>query len=474
MCVKKLLILITLFLFNTSITLAQEKVEEDSVSDMPEINLEYDKIVAVPNGPTYIKNLSRKMKSPGYWISKLQNPDEIILSSEQITKHNQEIYNKPLWVTNILNYPKVIRKASFQRQINRTFRLFLREPYLNSSLKIIPRKEINDLKNNAKPSVAGNYLRIKYALTTNYTDVRLLPSNESFLYNKETFDIDRSQVAGLDIGEPIIVISQTRDKKWNYIVSCVAEGWIKADDCAYTDYNTISKWINKKNFIVVTETKTDLFLDEQMCEYHDYVRMGATFPLIKECNETYCVDFPKANKQNKLFFDKAYILKANANKGYLPYTQRNILNIAFQHLNSPYSWGGQDGEQDCSTFIRQIFSCFGLLLPRNSSSQIRCGVHPVRIDVKDPIEVKSKKIIDNAVEAISLLTLPGHIMLYIGNENNTPYVIHAIWGTENYTEERTKSISFINKIIVSDLFIGKDTSKGSLLERLNNLTILKD
>lgn len=473
MCSKKIIIVLLFVLLNISFTFAQENVEEEIVSDMPEINLEYDKIVAVPNGPTYIKNISRKMKSPGYWISKLKNPDEIILNLEQIKKHNLSVYNTTLGVTNILNYPKLIRKASFQRQISRIFRLFLREPYLNSSLKVIPRKEINDLKNNAKPSVAGNYLRIKYALTTNYTDIRLLPTEESFLYNKETFDIDRAQVAGLDIGEPIVVISQTRDKKWFYIVSRIAEGWIKADDFAYTDYNTVVRWLNRDNFIVVTETKTDIFLDEQMYKYHDYVRMGAKFPLIKECDETYCIDFPKTNKQKKLFFDKAYILKANANKGFLPYTQRNILNLAFQHLNSPYSWGGQDGEQDCSTFVRQIFSCFGLLLPRNSSSQIRCGVHPVKIDVKDPVDVKSKKIVDNAVEAITLLTLPGHIMIYIGNENNNPYVIHAIWGTENYTEGK-KAISFINKIIVSDLFIGKDTTKGSLLERINNLTILKD
>ena len=116
---------------------------------------------------------------------------------------------------------------------------------------------------------------------------------------------------------------------------------------------------------------------------------------------------------------------------------------------------------------------FRIIVTKKFFNQIRCGVHPVRINVKDPIEVKSKKIIDNAVEAITLLTLPGHIMIYIGNENNNPYVIHAIWGTENYTEGK-KAISFINKIIVSDLFIGKDTTKGSLLERINNLTILKD
>lgn len=472
MHIKKTITLLLLFFLNINFLFA-ELNEKYIIEDMPQINLEHDKIVAIPNGPTYIKNLSRKMKSPGYWISKLEKPDDIILNLEEINSHNKSVYNKKLYITNILTYPKILRKASFQKQINRIFNLFSKRKYLNSSLNVITRKEMAVLKNNARSTIARKYLKTAYAMTINYTDVRLLPTDESFISDKETFDIDRAQVAGLDIGEPLVVISKTRDKKWTYIVSLIAEGWVKSKDIVYTDYKTLSDWIDKKNFIVITETKADIFLDEQMNKYYDYVRMGTTFPLVKENKETYTILFPKSNKKNNLFFDKAYILKTDANINFLPYTQRNIINLAFKHLNSPYSWGGQDGEQDCSTFIRQIFSCFGLILPRNSSSQIKCGIHPVKINVKESVEIKNKKIIDNAVEAISLLALPGHIMLYIGKENNTPYIIHAIWGTENY-KNKTKTVSFINRIIVSDLYIGKDTHKGSLIERLTNINILRD
>ncbi len=67
-------------------------------------------------------------------------------------------------------------------------------------------------------------------------------------------------------------------------------------------------------------------------------------------------------------------------------------------------------------------------------------------------------------------------MLYIGEENNTPYAIHAIWGTENFISKKERFVSFINKVVVSNLSIGEKTSKDSLLRRIkkvNTLTLRK-
>ena len=67
-------------------------------------------------------------------------------------------------------------------------------------------------------------------------------------------------------------------------------------------------------------------------------------------------------------------------------------------------------------------------------------------------------------------------MLYIGNEKDTPYAIHAIWGTEHFVNKKESVVSFINKVVVSSLNIGENTSKGSLLQRIkkvNTLTLRK-
>ena len=319
-------------------------------------------------------------------------------------------------------------------------------------------------------------LEIKYALSVNYSNIRLLPSDTNFLYDENTYDIDRAQVSSLDIGTPLIALISTKDKKWTYVISYTSEGWIKTEDIAFTNKETFSNWIQEQNFVIVTSAKADVYINEEMTKYYDYIRMSAKLPILEEINnDIVCVKIPKATNKGNLIFEKAYIYNYNVNKGYLKYTQRNVLQQAFKHLNSPYSWGGYNGEQDCSTFIRQVFGCFGLILPRNSLAQIKSGNKQITLTQNSDLE-KSKEIISKTTPAISLLYLPGHIMLYIGNEKDTPYAIHAIWGTEHFVNKKESVVSFINKVVVSSLNIGENTSKGSLLQRIkkvNTLTLRK-
>ena len=55
----------------------------------------------IPNGPTVIKAVSRNMKSSGYWISKIKNPDKEILTKEQIKEKNKELFRDLIYLNNI-------------------------------------------------------------------------------------------------------------------------------------------------------------------------------------------------------------------------------------------------------------------------------------------------------------------------------------------------------------------------------------
>lgn len=456
-----------------------EDIEESSISDFPIDEAEHNSNTKfIPNGPIIIKNVTRKMKTPGYWISKIKNPDKEILTKKQIAEKNEELFKDLIYLNNIENFSEDIKTNALRKQQKQIFKMFYyRKYYIDSSFKQISKEYITDIYDNIKIPKSKT-LKPKYAITVNYSDIRLLPSDTNFLYDEITYDIDRAQVASLDLGTPVIALLSTKDKKWTYVVTYASEGWIKTKDLAFTTKETFSNWIDEQNFVIVTNSKTDIYINKEMTKYYDYVRMSTKLPILKTVNkDIVCVKIPKATSKGNLIFEKAYVYSRDITKGYLKYTQRNVLQQAFKHINSPYSWGGYEGEQDCSTFIRQIFGCFGLILPRNSLAQIKSGNK--QIDLKKNLSdlEKSKEIIAKATPAISLLYLPGHIMLYIGNENNdTPYIIHAIWGTENTINKKEKVVGFINKVIVSSLHIGEDTSKESLLQRIkkvNTLTLRK-
>ena len=72
---------------------------------------------------------------------------------------------------------------------------------------------------------------------------------------------------------------------------------------------------------------------------------------------------------------------------------------------------------------------------------------------------------NQAVGGATILYFRGHVMLFLGLVNNTPYVIHDIWG---YSEKigTPEDVRVINRIAVSDLSLGEGSKKGSLLKRL--------
>lgn len=430
----------------------------------------------IPNGPIIIKDVSRKMKSAGYWISKIKNPDKEILTQNQIKAKNKELFKDLIYLNNIETFPEYVSTASLKRQQKQIFKLFYYRKYIDGSFNTINKNYVNDIHNSIKfPN--SKKIKTKYALATSYTDIRLMPSDTNFLYDKITYDIDRLQVSSIDIGTPLIALLSTKDNKWTFVVSYSAEGWVKTKDIAFTSKQTFSDWINEKNFIVVTNTGTDIYLNKELTKYYDFIRMSTKLPILKKFdNNIICVKIPKKTNKDNLIFEKVYLNGEDINVGYLKYTQRNVLQQAFKHLNSPYSWGGYNGDPDCSTFIRQVFGSFGLILPRNSLAQIKSGNKQTTLKRKTSDSEKSKEIISKTTPAISILYLPGHIMLYIGNENDTPYIIHAIWGNEHFINKKERVVSFINKVVVSNLNIGKGTSKGSLLHRVtkvNTLTLRK-
>lgn len=163
-----------------------------------------------------------------------------------------------------------------------------------------------------------------------------------------------------------------------------------------------------------------------------------------------------------------------------PLTRRAVYEEAFRYLDTPYGWGGEKSGRDCSRFVMDVFASFGLDLPRHSGTQSKAG--SMRIDVSK-VDVAAKKLdlIDAAHKrGIVLLHFPGHIMLYLGrNQQGAPMVVHAFAEyLEPCTAEdakasgRQETLMKVDKISVSDLSLGHDTSRTSFIERLSAITLL--
>ena len=116
-----------------------------------------------------------------------------------------------------------------------------------------------------------------------------------------------------------------------------------------------------------------------------------------------------------------------------------------------------------------LFATFGILMPRNSKLQARIGIEHGRVEGKG-LKEKQKRL-DQAIPFATTLRLPGHIMLYLGEEKGRYFVIHSIWGFQSRGPSGP-TLQRIGKAVVSDLSLGQSGPSGSLLHRITDIRVI--
>ena len=107
--------------------------------------------------------------------------------------------------------------------------------------------------------------------------------------------------------------------------------------------------------------------------------------------------------------------------GYLDMTQENILDQAKKLVGMAYGWGDSNGDMDCSSTMNAIYRCFGIVLPRNTSSMAQTGTQIVSLEGMTQ-EEKLEKI--QSMNPGTLLVMKNHVVMYIGQENGEDLILH--------------------------------------------------
>ena len=269
----------------------------------------------------------------------------------------------------------------------------------------------------------------QWGITTKHVNVRALPTVYSFYHNPkkvgEGFPFDYNQNTSYHLNTPLYISHYSRDGKWAYVRGSAAYGWIKTSSMALVDNDFIRRFKNN-HYAIVIKDNLKLYHDKK---YLSPIKLGTIFPITKS---------RKNQKENAYLFairgknGKATLQAAEAQKPGLiakkpiPMTPKNTAMIARQFYNEPYGWGGLLQTRDCSSFTKDYFAPFGIFLRRNSSKQARdgnyCSIRGI------PKSKKKKTIISQAKPFRSMLYVPGHIVLYLGQYKGEPVIMHTYWG----------------------------------------------
>lgn len=277
---------------------------------------------------------------------------------------------------------------------------------------------------------------IQFGMAVQRTDMRTWPSRDTAYRSADSVDLDRFQENGLFPGDGVLVLHRSRDHEWCFVQSYNYQAWVRREHIALTDRNTVTDYQQTERFIVVTGAQVRTNFNPRNPKVSELqFDMGVKLPLAgadeslrdidgQSTLSGFAVRLPVASASGTLEFHTGLIARSqDVREAFLDYTQENVIRQAFKFLGERYGWGHSCNARDCSGLVTDVFRSFGILMPRNTAQQIRSPLgETTHFSAKDGREFRARAVA--ALEVGDLVYSPGHVMIFIGNDQGQPYVLH--------------------------------------------------
>lgn len=381
-----------------------------------------------PAGGIFTPGMQEEMFHYEFWVSKLPEGSRIIMDKVGIENFNEQTIKKSDTVYDLQKYKESLSKKELEG--------FIKEYKFTDKMKVDDKGEalkknfLDLLVKNTNLEAIKDENKVRYGMSIKKLQVRSFPTDEG-AFDSGASNLDRFQETSCEPCEAVLVLHESRDKKWYFIQIYNYRGWVKAEGIALTkDKQLVFNYVNSDSFVVVTGNHISVENNIGSSEVNKIFNMGNRLELQsmgeisdKYCKQYYVVKLPGKNKEGNLEFGEAVIAKnKDIVEGYLPYTRENIIRQAFKLQGEKYDWGNKYSGRDCSSFIADIYKTFGLLLPRNAGEQESGNGKHYSFSKADSIE-KRNKILDSLKSGAAIF-LPGHVTMYLGKVDGVHYMIH--------------------------------------------------
>lgn len=380
------------------------------------------------------------------------------------SKEQDAAYNANFFSTWYVDGPTKGHKSFFQAELDRT-------------------GKNRGYAENLKPWTENNWQSLVYnanwkamptmmapAITVRPTDLRLAPTKKPRFPDIDRpgqgYPFDEFEQSALPIGHPLMVFHKSRDGEWLYVESSLVSGWISANDIAFVNTAFMETW-QRGAFAALIKDNTPLLNGVT------HGNIGTILPLVRKDGSSVTVRVPVRASNGIAHIETSVVPTSNAVQKPLPLTQENLAAIGNQMINEPYGWGGLLEDRDCSLTMRDLYTPFGIWLHRNSRAQAKVGQAIPMPELSD--EMKDRYILQNGVPFASLLFLPGHIGLYVGQKNGKAAMFHNMWGVRTIEADGQRNgRHVIGRCSITSTSPGKElrnvAPEGLLIKRINTLT----
>lgn len=412
-------------------------------------------MIASPSmaGVSYLPQVTEEMSEPQFWTRDLEDPDQVLADREMITALNQAIRScedcnmTDLSAASMYFHEKDLIRSLWAGAMQDASSM-VQTPHYDMDNQAVTGPDMLEAIANVGGEDAVYMSTVQYGIGVKRTDILALPTKLLASDVRGNQDFNDLQLSILRVNEPVIIKAVSADGAFYYGTTSTVSGWMASEDVAICEDK--DEWLSAWSFpeeeaIVVTTGKVYLECSNNVPESsllmlpmgtvlrrasaEEYRRAGTKRSLY----QNYPVWIPIRNEDGSYGKTIALISQnRDVNEGYLPLTASNILRVAFSKLGDIYGWGSMLESADCSNYIRDIYQCFGLEIPRNTTWQSAMPVY--KYDVSET-NAEDKKAVLDTLPIGSILIFNGHEMMYLGHVDDDYYVVSSVSGVKDFESD---------------------------------------
>jgi cell wall-associated NlpC family hydrolase len=256
---------------------------------------------------------------------------------------------------------------------------------------------------------------------------RELPTTDPFFYDHtiagEGYPFDMLQMSSIWVGTPLYILKESKDRAWVLVLTPEFIGWVPSNGVARVTDKFVKQWqvLAKNNLAAITKTQTSVVDADNHFLFSAYV--GTFFP-VKQAANVLQLWVPVLGKSQQAEMQAVTPPANSAVLMPLTITPHHIADVMATLIGRSYGWGNLYFNNDCSAELKNLFTAFGIWLPRNSSQQAAAG-KSIDMSSASPSD-RIAFLMKNGKKFLTTVYLGGHIVLFAGNVPNPNDVNHDL------------------------------------------------
>ena len=414
----------------------------------------------------YLPGVTEEMTDPAFWAERMADPEALLSTPEEIARINAAaLTTEGTNMHDLRSLPDffdgVARCESLAEGAAADAEYYLGWTY-DETGKALEWEDFEKIIANCADPNASERMPVRFGVAVNRALLMVFPYDGQILDDPTDPDFDYQGLVGIRVNEPVAAFTKSADGRYYQVFTSCCSGWVRAEDIAFCASR--EEWLSAWD---LPAEKRLVFWGDKL--YTDYSRsapetagrlltMGTVLERIPVNDpdalvinrlpvHNYAVYLPVRNEDGSYGKTPALLnAREKLSEDYLPLTGGNLARVALASLGDAYGWGATLNNEDCTSLNRNIFSCFGLDLPRNGNWQWPLSMP--KMDVEDmPAEEKGALL--DGLPFGALLDFPGHQMMYLGKVDGEYFCMSTVSSmmspySGNRQRSRTVQINDLN------------------------------